>query len=428
MDSAPTVGKVFKYMGIFILVVGIAVGLYYGGKAIANKYYNDRNNIPTPENNARIAANQSALNAAYYNTRQVQPISELGTKPEDRTLINYNMLGCRIAGYMGPTDSGVFKEAEAVQYAIKAGCRVFMLPIGTMQSIESPVLVVRNQGGDKISNNVGSVLEVCKALAQYAPLNGARAEPLIVILYFEALPGKNPYDPTAVKFMKDVAAGLAPLRDKMLGMTPQGDYRRQGMQDMLFLRDRADFDGKVIIMTNADTKAFREPTFRADPELDLDLMVHARLFAETSKNLGITGRPDEAKVSTPRLETYDYFIDIPDANLPAEIAKSKVQWTVAMSPNVYAEAPKGKVLKQLLDERGVSCLMVDVCSNPAALFNATDDNGKPINSVMSKGYFELSGFRLKPEPLRYKRPEPVKLQDLNVAADARGGAITSPKV
>lgn len=428
MSSADKVSRVFKAMGIVILVIGIAVGLYYSGKAIATKYYDAKNNLPTPENNALIAANQSAVNAAYYNSRSVQPIGELGTKAEDRTFINYNMLGCRIAGYMGPIASGVFKEAEAVQYAIKAGCRVFMLPIGTVQSYESPVLVVRGPGGDKISNNVGSVREVCKALAQHAPLRGAGAEPLIVILYFEALPGKNPYDPVAVKFMKDVAAGLAPLQEKMLGMTPQGDYRRQGMQDMLFLRDRADFDGKIIVMTNLDTKAFREEKFRTEAALDLDLMVHARLFAETSTNLGITGRPDQAKVSGPRLETFDYFSDIPDANLPAEIAKSKVQWSIAMSPNVFAGPPKGELLKKLLDERGVSCLMVDICSDPAALFNATDDGGKPTTTVFSKGYFKTSGFRLKPEALRYRRPEPVKLQDLNQAADAHGGAISSPKV
>lgn len=427
MEEPPTVAKIFKYLGIAILVIGVAVGLYFIGKTLAKKYYDAKNTIPTPENNALIVTNQAIINSTAYNAKYVQSVRSMDRDSESPVMINYNMLGCRMAGYLGPVQNGMFDEEKAVQFALKVGCRVFMLPIGTMIGYESPVLVARAPNGDKISNNFGSVQKVAEALARNAPLRGGGAEPLIVILYFESMPGKNAYDPKSVKFMKDVAAGLSPLRDFMLGMTPSGDYRRQGMQDMLMLRQRSSFDGKVIIMTNVDTKAFREKNFRTEPALDLDLMTHARLFAETSTNLGLTGRPDQAKVITPRLETFDYFYDIPDTNLPNEVAKSKVQWSVAMSPNIYAPAPKGDQLKKLLDERGVSCIMVDICSDPNALINSEVD-GKPVDTVFSKKYFGRSGFRLKPVDMRYTKPAPIKLSTLNKAADARGGGITGPKV
>ena len=428
VGAPPTITKIFKYIGIVILVIILAISIYLIAKKLSTSYYKAVNTIPTPENNALIVANQSALNANAYNDRSVVPVTDLGDGPEDRRLINYNMLGCRITGYIGPAINGIFDENVAVAYAIKAGCRVFLLPIGTMTGYESPVLVARALNGDKISNNFGTIRRVCEALAEHAPLRGVGAEPIIIILYFEELPGKNPYDPVSVKFMRDVAAGLAPLKRRMLGMTPQGDYRRQAMQDVMMLRDRTEFDGKVIVMTNVDTKAFREPTFSTESALDLDLLVHARLYSETSTNLGITARPDQAKVITPRIETFDYFNSIPDNNLPGEVAKSKVQWTVALNPNILASPPKGAELKKLLDERGVSCLMVDICSNPEALFKAVGDDGKPVASVISKKYFGSCGFRQKPKSLRYKQPEPIELQKLNKAANANGGGVIAPKV
>ena len=116
-----------------------------------------------------------------------------------------------------------------------------------------------------------------------------------------------------------VATALEPLRRRHLGLTSEGDYRRQKMADTLFLRPREDFDGKVIVLANVDTQGFREgvlPTTAGLPKIsaanDLDLWVHARIFSETTKGLGMTSVPEDAKVNVPRLETPSYYLNIPD--------------------------------------------------------------------------------------------------------------------
>jgi hypothetical protein len=420
--SAPDSGGLAKKIFIGILAAAAIYGLYRLASFLASTYYDSKATIPTAANNARIAAEQIAKLDPLFVNKGNLPGAQVGAALpiEEKALINYNILGNRLAGYIGPLESGVFAEDDAVRIAMRTGCRVFMLPIDKLQSAESPMLIVRNHNGDKISNNEGSILKVCQAIDKYAP-KGAAADPIIIILYFNTLPSANPYDQKSLKFMMDVAAGLAPLKNRHLGLTAEGDYRRQKMQDMLFLRPRSEFDGKYIILTNADTKGFREGVLPARPEgltpaLDLDLWTHGRLYAKTSTGLGITAIPSGAITSAPVLETMDYYMSLPDTKLPEVVAQSKVDWNVETGS---AAQPTQEQLERLLNKLGVSCVMVDFFSvgiNPT-------DGLQPMDK-----YFQKSGFRLKPVDLRYRVPKPISIPPPPPQLNAQGGFVQSPKV
>ncbi len=412
-DFSAVTKNIFMY-GLLVLVVYAIMRLIF---FLKGSYTESKDTLPTAANNARIAAEQIAKLDPIYVNKGNLPAAQVGADLpiDEKALINYNMLGCRLAGYMGPLESGVFAEDDAIRIAMRAGCRVFMLPIDKLQSAESPMLIVRNHNGDKISNNEGSIAKVCAAIDKYAP-HGAAADPIIIILYFNTLPSANPYDQRSLKFMMDVAAGLAPLKNRHLGLTAEGDYRRQKMQDMLFLRPRAEFDGKYIILTNADTKGFREGVLPARPEgltpaLDLDLWTHGRLYARTSQGLGITATPTTAMTSAPMLESLDYYMSLPDNKLPEVVAQSKVDWSVEAGTPAL---PTGEQLGRMLDKLGVSCVMVDVFAE--GLLPAIDK------------YFGKSGFRLKPVDLRYKIPKPIDIPAPPPQLNAKGGFVQSPKV
>jgi hypothetical protein len=406
-------------MGIlkFTVIVGLIVAVGFFFKFLYDIYMEDRRTIPTAENNKAIAAAQVAKYDQLYLSRNTGGTEGFQNPSDGRSgnipLINYNVLGCRMAGYVGPVFSGIFDEDNAVRIALRAGCRAFCLNIGMLEKAASPVLLVRSKNGDLISNNIGSIRKVCQSLANNAPSN----QPIILFLYFEKLPNKNPYDLSSMKFMMDVALGLAPLRRRHLGLTDAGDFRRQKMQDTLFLNNRSAFDGKFIILTNVDTTGFREGAIpstnelpRITPDNDLDLWTHARVFTYTTTSLGATSTPGESKGSGPRVETPAYFSGISEENTPDIAKNSMVNWTIAMNSSIDAAPHTPAQLKDLLDVKGVSCVMADVFQD--GLFDE--------KRLLSKDYFGPSGWRIKPQALRYTRPADIPIskpsQDLNAVA------------
>jgi hypothetical protein len=195
------------------------------------------------------------------------------------------------------------------------------------------------------------------------------------------------------------------------------------LQDTLFLQNRSQFDGKFIVLTNADTSKFRPgalPNMKDLPAItqtnDLDLWTHARVFSLTSIGLGITALVGESKTVGPRVETPAYFMAIPDTQTSGTVADSKVKWTIALNAGVDTEPTDPKVLDKLLNKLGVSCIMVDVFRPDLAA------------GIMSKDYFGPSGWRPKPEGLRYVRPAPIQLTAPNPQMDANGGFLQSPQV
>jgi hypothetical protein len=409
MDAPPPKGidfqTFFKYLFIGIVAALALYGIYRIIKLLIDLYYKNKRELPTPENNARIAAEQIKAFEPMYMNKGNAPMDTVasGLAKDERALINLNMLGAFNAGYLGPTVSGVFAEDDAVRIAMRAGCRAFYLPVDMLESSNSPVLIVRSQSGDKISNNVGSIAATCDAISRYAPAT----DPVIIVLYFRKLPSANPYDPKSMKFMMDVAAGLAPLRNRHLGLTSEGDFRRQKMQDTLFLRPPGELEGKFIVLANVDTKGFREGVLPSlpkglTPALDLDLWTHARISGE---------KEEKQKVVGPDAETDEYYASLPDSKLPDIIAQSKVNWMMNI-PAVTAAVPVG--FEKMLDKLGLSCSFVNIFA---------EDSKAVADKVFGKEYFQKSGFRLKPAELRYKKLAPVQLSAPNKQLDMKGGFI-----
>lgn len=395
----------FKYLFIGIIGLLLLYGIYRLIKLFIDLYYKNKRSLPTPENNARIAADQIKAYEPMYMNKGNAPLDTVAASlaSDEKALINLNVLGAFNAGYLGPTVSGVFAEDDAVRIAMRAGCRAYFLPIDMLESSPSPVLIVRSRSGDKISNNVGSIAAVCDAISRYAPAT----DPVIIVLYFKKMPSANPYDTKSMKFMMDVAAGLAPLKNRHLGLTSEGDFRRQKMQDTLFLRPPSELEGKFIVLTNADTKGFREGVLPElpkglSPALDLDLWTHGRIT---------TDGDESQKTAGPEAETDEYYNSIPDNKMPDFIARSKVNWMMNM-PAVTSAVPTG--FDKMLDKLGLTCSFVNVFA---------EDSKAVADKIFSKEYFALSGFRLKPTELRYKKPAPVQLAAPNKQLDTKGGFI-----
>lgn len=457
-----TFGTVLNYILMTIAVIGVAVGIYLFVRWLNGVYNKSKDFVSNKDNNLRIAFDQIKTYESMYMASpnrlsatqatlkglvakiptnvevpkiEIPTVSRAGftdykgaegfqdsntvTIPplaaDERALINYSVLTCNNAGYLGPYANGIFREDDAVRIAFRAGARAFVLRIDTVDETKDPVLVVRNNGGDKISNNVGSIKKTIDAIAKYAP-SGAASEPIIITLFFNRLPSGNAYSAESQRFMQKVASSLGSLKNRHLGMTPQGDFRRQGLGDKLFIYDRSEFDGKFIILTNADTKVFRQKPVTASE--DLDLWVHARLFAEITEKIGITEVPRNAKMVSPRLETPSYFVNIPDERLPMAIARSKVEWTMAMDAATPSVSASRQNLSIMLDKLGV-------CSVPVNIFD--DNPTELLSGAMAPDFYGIVSWRPKMPDLRYKKPKPITLASPSKQLDAKGGLLPVPK-
>ncbi len=422
---------VIKSIGI-IIAIGTSIYLIVViARAIERSYNYNKSNVSTPENNARIKKEQIEAYGGLYVSQGRRPAAVMareGLKTDKFTipplqadqnaLINFSILTCNNAGYLGPSKNGVFGEEDSIRIAYEAGCRAFVLHIDFIDDVpEFPQLIVRNAAGDKICNNTGSIAKTVRAIADGAP-RGVAADPIIIVLFIHRLPSKNAYDPNSVNFMKKIATSLEPLRARHLGLTSDGDYRRQGQQDSLFIRNRSNFDGKFILLTNIDTRAFRDTKrYPGIPPLeDLDLWTHGRLVCDTSSNLHFVSPMEQTKDVQPMIETYNYFSNIPEDRLTRIVARSKIQWTIVMN-NYNEKLPSYTTLKKLLDEYGASCVPVNIFD---------DDTKQLVSSFFAKDMYVTSGYRPKVEAMRYNKPQPVMLSTPNKQLDAKDGMIGIP--
>ncbi len=428
-----TVKEILYYFLVGLAIAAVIAAIIYGIYTAIRRFNYNKSHISTPENNARITAEQINKYEGLYLADSKLPAYQVAAnglkassltipplKEDELALINYSMITADNAGYIGPLENGVFAEEDAVRIAYRAGARAFILRVDYMDSssTKDPVLIVRNKNGDKISNNVGSIRRVAQAIAAGMP-RGAAAEPVFVILFFQRLPNKNTHSKESLNFMGKVAEALEPLKDRLLGLTSDGDFRRQAQQDTMFLKPRAEFDGKFIVMTNIDTSGFRvtDGTRAVKAGADLDLYTHARLFCDTTTGLGMTVAPENSKTQGAFAETINYFINIPEERMATTVAKTKVQWTIALDAST-GPALKPETLKTLLDKLGV-------CSVPINIF---DENTAAIKEgAFSKAYYGLVSYRPKVPEVRFVIPKPVALAIPNKQLDARGGYLPVPK-
>lgn len=292
---------------------------------------------------------------------------ELGDQvlESENSLINYCPLTVQDTGYLGPVVDGTFAERDAVQMALRAGARCFVLNIDfhTEQSLPTelfglpnePCLLYRDLAGTIRSLNAGQIRNVAQALADFSFSNAIsnKNDPLYVVLYFRRTPPKGTLE--YLQFLSKVAEQLEPLIPYHLGQTSEGDFHRQAKQSELFYLPVSRFEKKVLIFCNADTSAFRlKPANTYPPNKDLDYLTHVRIYKESTETFGVT---DTVEANVPAKATVDtvamYTIVPPDKKKTVTDA-TKLRWSIALSDP--GKNPSAAAFAYLQDELGVQCL------------------------------------------------------------------------
>jgi hypothetical protein len=295
---------------------------------------------------------------------------------------------------------------------------------------DDPVLIYRDAWGFKKSLNIGSLTKVAKSIAARAfktandsvpPL--LANDPLFIVLYFVSAPDPATKPREYVRFLGKVAEKIQPLTNISIGLTPQGDFRRQALESQIFFQPFNVFSGKAVILCNADTSPFRNITAlgmagEITPKQDLDLLVHARLYSKQSPSgLGITGVPTNNVSPSAVLTTPDYWLFIPPDRLADAQAQTKKAWTLVMPPVADDKnSVTADQLKTLLSQMGVHAV-------PFCIFDQTS-----VTDIFTgkTAPFEKNAWSIKPELIRFIPPKPIVLQKPNPLTNANGGFVVSP--
>ena len=364
--------------GFIMLICGLVSAVVILSILVSKNY----RNTSTPDNIGRIISVQrSMLETRWVGTTQgKRGIAQTfdGVPQEQQLLINANVQSARLIGYLGDYNNGVFDEDNGVRFALASGARCLIIEIDLEVDSYEPKLVYRDEWGIKTSLNLGSLERVAKSIAgrgfvasnDGTPSNLA-SDPLFVVLYFVSAPdySKEPRD--YIRYLAKVARAMQPLGRYLLGQTPQGDFRRQNMESELFYLNYKLFSDHIILLTNADTTAFRRldslgMAGEISKEDDLDLLVHARLYSrESPSGLGITGAPTGSQQPAAVITSTGYWLNTPPDRLANAISQTKKSWTIAMPP-VSSEYNTIKIVERLKDlsaRYGVQSVPVSIFDN-----------------------------------------------------------------
>jgi hypothetical protein len=425
------------YMLIFASIVVLLV--YYTQKYISS-YLNSQEAFqnPDPSQDFRSQANykrqlasiQTHFKGVSGRRKGFEADSPQGSVPEDeRCLVNYYALGCRITGYLGPFMNGYLEPAEAVAIASQAGCRVFVLDIDYMGSAKNayPRIVVRDRqnksvaeavsnGAEYQNDKTSNIRQVADAIAINAIQSALpqSSDPIILVLNFLRLPGSKKSSET-LDFYSAVARNLEPLYQYMLHNESTGTYNRQSQEGRLLTNPISTYSGKVLVFSNADTSGFREaPSGKYTAKQDLDYLVNLRLYYNQSK-IGVTESP-QGQVFGLLEKVGDYQI-IPADRRDQIVERMKLQWTIVL-PNDPAVSPTKEEFEKARSF-GVNCI-------PVAIWDETIGTGEDYTFDVRKGAFPVFSFVAKPAELRFKKPRAIVPPTPSQQLDAKGGSLRQP--
>jgi hypothetical protein len=420
--------KIFMFIAV---LVSIILSIVFLTIAIRNKY-----NMSTPDNikrkrDAQVADLETRWTGITQSKNGID--TTMSTIPDDqRLLINTNVLSTRLTGFLGPYSNGVFDEDAATRLALSAGSRCLVIDIDRETGGSEPKLIYRDGWGIKQSLNMASLEKVAKSIAgrAFKASNDSvppklASNPLFVVLYISNAPDAATQPLEYVRFLGKIAEALQPIRDLIVGQTPQGDFRRQALESQIFFQPYSIFSNKIIVLCNADTTPFRRLNSlglsgEIGPRQDLDLFVHARLFSKQSpSNLGITSSPTSSTNPAAFITTPDYWLTIPPDRLADAQSQTKKAWTLVMQ-NVSTEKPAitSEQLTRLTTQYGVQSI-------PFTIF----DDKSYTDIFTGKGaIFEKQAWAIKPELLRFIPPKPIVVQKASPQTNANGGFIVSPSL
>ena len=352
------------------------------------------------------------------------------------SLINFYALGCRYSGYIGPMDNGYFDPDIAIQHSVNLGCRVFVLDIdyfdgqGVTTSYVPRISVVDVQGKNmiqftdkyKLNDPVGEIRKVCESINTYAfsPSCQNSADPVIIVLYFHRKPPGDNKSPAVLNYYSQVAKALGPFKNRLISNEiHNGVFHRQKQEHNLLSGNIANYSGKVLIFSNANTSGFRESDISYESHEDLDFLVNLRLIY-TQTQLGIT--ENDTTTSYGILQTAEDYMVIPTNRQDPIIEETKKKWTICLSKNPSIPITKDMYYKITL-MYGVHCI-------PACLFDIDASS-----FLFAENLFKTYGFTPKRCPINpndgrclcYIPPSIVVASPASKTMNSNGGALTMPQ-
>ena len=344
-----------------------------------------------------------------YSTKR-RPVSELKLDPavSNKCFVNFYSLGCRYTGFVGPLDAGYWDPDMAIQLAINAGCRVFVLDIDYVKECVDttktyyPRLVVRDsQGVSRIKTDIpcnndinSNIKDVCDKINLYAFAEscGNKSDPIIIVLHFLRKPPGDFNSPLVLEYFSKVAKALSPFRNRFIDAEiNNGSYYRQLQQDKILINDITDYNNKVLIFSNANTSGFRSSSIKYNTSDDLDFIVNLQLqYIQKPKS---EGSITETGTGAGFLESTSNFKIVPPDMIESTVAKVTKNWTICLIDDPFKPIDSDTYNK-ITSTFGVQCI-------PTMIFDTT-------NSFMfSDKLFEKYSFIPKPKQLQYTKPQTV---------------------
>ena len=381
--------------------------------------------------------NQVKLLSDKYNpvSSAKRPVIELLNQniipDEEQCFVNFYSLGCRYTGYIGPMNEGYWDPDLAIQLAINAGCRTFILEIDYLDECRGetikyfPRIVVRDQQNKlriKYNSNRpicnspqhSNIRDVCEKINFYAFAPGCQnaSDPVVIILYFLRQPPGSYKSKTVLDYYSNVAKALSPFQLRLLkNELDGGTYYRQSQEGRLLINNIKEYSGKVLIFSNANTTGFRETQLYL-PNEDLDFLTNLRLMYTQTK-LGVTENDSSAPFGI--LQTAEDYMIIP-TDRTDEIAEStKLRWTLC-----FSQDPSKSVTKDIYNKITST---FGVHSVPILLFDIKNND-----FMFHDNTFKTYSFIPKTEPLRYIKPPIVIPAEPNPSMDAKHGILRAPTI
>jgi hypothetical protein len=349
----------------------------------------------------------------------------------EQCFINFYSLGCRYTGYVGPMNEGYWDPDLAIQMAVAAGVRTFVLEIDYLDECQGetikyfPRIVVRDaQNKMRIKYNSNrpicnspqhsNIRDVCDKINFYAFAPGCQnaTDPVTIVLYFLRQPPGSYKSKTVLDYYSNVAKALAPFQNRLLNNELEGGtYYRQSQEGRLLINKITDYNGKVLIFSNANTMGFRESQLYSPAE-DLDFLTNLRLMYTQTK-LGVTDNGSGAPFGI--LETAEDFMIIPSDRAEEVADATKLRWTICFSKDPSQSVTKDTYNK-ITSTYGVNCV-------PVLLFDTAANQ-----YMFQDNTFKKYSYIPKPEALRYTKPPVVVPAEPNPSTNANGGILRAPTV
>lgn len=341
--------------------------------------------------------------------------------PDDqRCFINFYALSTRFTGYLGPFENGFFDPDRAVDLAVKAGVRTFILEIDYFETCTDskyfPKLVVRDIRGRNMVNPdtdikcqsiaTSNIRAVASAIAKYAfaSYTQNRLDPVIIILYGLRLPPPE----FQLDYMSNIAKCLDPLVNYQVDSLMNRKYTRQANEASLLINNITDYEGRVLFFANMDTTMFRDKSVgnKYKPKEDLDYLVNLRLTYRQSQ-LGCTCSPSTGTYGI--LDSIQEMMMISTNSIQQTIQDTKLKWTVGLSKDPAIPADE-EMYKFVTEKVGINCVPIWLWDEKNT-FMFTDKR------------FAKYSFMPKPKALRYSKPGVAVPAMPSPAMNAQGGRI-----